>query len=394
MSFFKNRIHLISAVCVSMVLFLTVSTAISSFAKTHPNVKAASFYAEALGAEKDYYIYLPPGYEEKTDSEYPSVYLLHGYDFARNNPDLKDAMAREEQHHWIAQEQVPEVADCLFTTQDYGALLACLAGNDVEFPEAIADDMRDEYPVCPLPLPPMIIVMPDGDSSFYVNRLDGKKTWPPLDGPEFVNGIRKGATGQYETYIYRDLVDHIDSTYRTIDSSKYRGIGGFSMGGIGSMNILLGHPDVFCSVTSLSAVFTLSDLLNDPLGQGLDKTTPEIRSVFSDNPDAENPGINVKYLKRNDPYYRLKNLKTNSVHIYYDAGSADFFSGMYNFRTFRKFQRGIEKKGLTSEPANHIIPARENNGKGMHTGRYWRSRLGVVFAFHAKSFGLLPGKDE
>lgn len=359
-----------------------------------PVVIKTTFYSEALGAEKEYYIYLPPGYEDSTSERYPTVYLLHGYNFARNNPDLEDAMAREEHHHWIVQEQTPGVADCLFTTAGYDALERCLEGNGVEHPEAVVMDMKKEYPDCPLPLPPMIIVMPDGDSSFYVNRLDGRKTWPPLDGPEFVNGIRRGATGQYETYIYRDLVGHIDSTYRTIDSSGARGIGGFSMGGIGSMNLALGHPDVFSSVTALSAVFTLTDLLNDPLAQGLDRTTPEIRSVFSDNPDDEKPDINIRYLKRNDPYYRLKNLKTKDIHIYYDAGSADFFSGMYNFRTFEKFQRGIERKGLTSEPEEHIIPARENNGKGTHTGDYWRSRLGVVFAFHAGAFGLLDAGGE
>ena len=47
----------------------------------------------------------------------------------------------------------------------------------------------------------MLVVMPAGDNSFYMDRADGKALFPPMDGPEFVDGIRQGATGKYETYI-------------------------------------------------------------------------------------------------------------------------------------------------------------------------------------------------
>lgn len=351
-----------------------------------------TFFSEALGAEKTYRISLPPGYDEDADKRYPVVYLLHGYNFVRNKEDYFEskAAAREEQNHWPVQEQAGPVSYCLFTAADCDTLHRCLAENEVEFPEAVVDALKAEYPEPPLPLPPMIVVMPDGDSSFYIDRPDGKKQEPPLDGPEFVDGIRKGATGQYETYIVRDLVAHIDETYRTVADRGHRGIGGFSMGGIGSMNLLLGNPDVFSSVTSLSAAYTLTKYFSDPISlSGMKEAAPEMIELVAENPKANVPKLNKEFMKSFDPSYRLKDLERTDVHIYYDAGDKDFFSGWRNFVSFEKFDRLLEKKGLKSYPENHIIPGTETNGKGMHNRHYWRSRIGVILAFHAKAFGLM-----
>jgi len=359
---------------------------VSALSRSAAAQELKTFHSDALGADKNYRIYLPPGYNSSED-RYPAVYLLHGYNFARNNPDK--TVSIEEENHWMEQERIQPVADCLFTTHNCDALLACLSERGVEFPEAIVKDFKDEHPDCPLPLPETIVVMPDGDSSFYLDRKDELKTWPPLDGPEFQDGVRKGATGQYETYIHRDLVNHIDSTYRTIPDRGHRGVGGFSMGGIGSMNLLLGHPDVFISASSLSAVFTLSDMMNNPFARGMDQTSPEISRLFFYTNDKGKKILDKEFLEKSDPYFRLRDLDRKDVFIYYDAGDGDFFSGMDNFRTFTKFEKGLEKKGLKSYPSKHIIPGSEINGKGMHTGKYWRSRLGVLLAFHARAFGML-----
>lgn len=53
--------------------------------------------------------------------------------------------------------------------------------------------------------------------------------------------------GQYplESVIVKDLVPHIDATYRTIASREGRGLNGFSMGGFGAAHLGLKYPDVF-----------------------------------------------------------------------------------------------------------------------------------------------------
>jgi len=81
----------------------------------------------------------------------------------------------------------------------------------------------------------MIIVVVPGD-----NRLGGSF---------YVNSP---ATGNWEDFVVQEVVGYIDNHYRTIAQSESRGISGHSMGGFGSLNIAMGHPDVFGAVYSLS----------------------------------------------------------------------------------------------------------------------------------------------
>ena len=75
----------------------------------------------------------------------------------------------------------------------------------------------------------MIAIFPDGDNSYYVE--------------------------EYEPYITRDLVEHVDAHYRTIPHRNSRGITGFSMGGLGAMHLGLKFPDVFAVVVAQAAPF-------------------------------------------------------------------------------------------------------------------------------------------
>lgn len=59
-------------------------------------------------------------------------------------------------------------------------------------------------------------------------------------------------TGSWAEAIHRDLVSHIDRTYRTIASRTSRGVAGFSMGGFGALDLAMRHSDVFGAVYALS----------------------------------------------------------------------------------------------------------------------------------------------
>jgi S-formylglutathione hydrolase FrmB len=52
-------------------------------------------------------------------------------------------------------------------------------------------------------------------------------------------------TGDFERFIYHDLVEYIDAHYRTIPNSLSRGLVGHSMGGYGASRIGMKHPDIF-----------------------------------------------------------------------------------------------------------------------------------------------------
>ena len=76
-------------------------------------------------------------------------------------------------------------------------------------------------------IPPMIIVMPNGDSSFYINSYDGKE--------------------KYEDFFIKEFMPSIEKTYRIKGEKRYRGVAGLSMGGYGSLIYALKYPDLFAA---------------------------------------------------------------------------------------------------------------------------------------------------
>jgi len=80
--------------------------------------------------------------------------------------------------------------------------------------------------------PPMIIVGVNGIAgSLYSDSKDGELP--------------------FESVIVKDLIPHIDATYRTIPDRKGRALEGFSMGGFGSLHLGLKYPEMFGAVTAL-----------------------------------------------------------------------------------------------------------------------------------------------
>jgi enterochelin esterase-like enzyme len=59
-------------------------------------------------------------------------------------------------------------------------------------------------------------------------------------------------TGDFESFIARDLVAYIDTHYRTIRNRSSRGLVGHSMGGYGAARIGMKHADVFGSLYIMS----------------------------------------------------------------------------------------------------------------------------------------------
>jgi enterochelin esterase-like enzyme len=58
---------------------------------------------------------------------------------------------------------------------------------------------------------------------------------------------------KYEDYFFKELVPAVESRYRVIADKGHRAIGGLSMGGGGSFNYGMRHPDMFSSVYAISA---------------------------------------------------------------------------------------------------------------------------------------------
>ena len=81
-------------------------------------------------------------------------------------------------------------------------------------------------------VPDFIVIVVDGDNSFFVNSPNGR----------------------FQDMVTRDLVAHVDATYRTAAKRESRGLWGVSMGGYGALRIALLEPDRFGVVVTHSAM--------------------------------------------------------------------------------------------------------------------------------------------
>ncbi|HEV2484925.1 MAG TPA: alpha/beta fold hydrolase [Terracidiphilus sp.] len=81
----------------------------------------------------------------------------------------------------------------------------------------------------------MIVVLPDSKTAYNGSMYSSSET-----------------TGDFEKFIYHDLVEYVDAHYRTIPDRRSRGLVGHSMGGYGATRIGMKHPDVFGSLYIMS----------------------------------------------------------------------------------------------------------------------------------------------
>jgi enterochelin esterase family protein len=84
-------------------------------------------------------------------------------------------------------------------------------------------------------IPEAIVVVVDGGNSFFVNA----------------------PAGRYEDLVVKDLLAHVESTYRVLRGREGRVLLGVSMGGYGALRIAFEHPEAFAAVATHSAMLLL-----------------------------------------------------------------------------------------------------------------------------------------
>ena len=200
--------------------------------------------------ERGIRIYLPPGYFESPEARYPVVYLLHGYGTDSSNSTVGSQKDIRKKYHILLRITFRKIFTRLLTFEDLDELI-----------------LRSE-------LPPFILVQPDGSlhlpNKFGVKGLNGKvgsKGSLYTDSP---------FTGKYTTYIFEDVVQYVDSRYRTICEKNGRALMGASMGGYGALLGGILYPSLFQAIVSLSPNISCLDLLEARL------VVPFNRILFSD----------------------------------------------------------------------------------------------------------------
>ena len=91
----------------------------------------------------------------------------------------------------------------------------------------------------------MIVVLPDSKTIYNGSMYSSSVT-----------------TGDFEKFVYHDVVAYIDAHYRTIPNRTSRGLVGHSMGGYGASRIGMKHPDVF------GALYIMSPCCMSPMAGG------------------------------------------------------------------------------------------------------------------------------
>lgn len=85
-------------------------------------------------------------------------------------------------------------------------------------------------------------------------------------------------TGDFETFIARDLVAYVDGHYRTIPKRSSRGLVGHSMGGYGATRIGMKHSDVFGSLYIMSPC-CLEPRPAGPVSAEVEKKLSEVKNA-------------------------------------------------------------------------------------------------------------------
>ncbi len=190
-------------------------------------------------------------------------------------------------------------------------------------------------------LPEIIMVFPNGGrSTMYQDSGDGRF--------------------MAETMMIKELIPHIDQTYRTIADRKARCIEGFSMGGRGSTNLAMKYPQMFGSLFNQSGnVYHVSESANLP------------NAYLGDDPQR---------LKDNDAFLNLtKNIdyiKAN-MRIQVACGTAD--DG--HLKTVREYHAALTAAGM---PHSYFeVEGLDHNQKTMIDGR-----RDTWFDFHIESLRL------
>lgn len=255
-----------------------------------------------LGRPVKYTIYLPADYDH-SERTYPVVYLLHGYG--------------DDHTGWLQFGEVNRYAD-----------------------KAISEGT----------IPPMIIVMPNADSSFYINSYDGKE--------------------KYEDFFIKEFMPAIEKAYRIKGQKRYRGVAGLSMGGYGTLIYSLKHPELFVAAAPLSAAVISDD---DIVSMPDDRFEPTFGPLFG-------KGLKGKDRLTKSWYDNaiLKIVETKSaddlrkVRYWIDCGDDDFLTN----------GNSLLHIALNNKRVPHEFRVRD----GAHNWTYWRTGIVDALKFIGQSF--------
>lgn len=258
--------------------------------------------SKILPYEVNYSIYLPPDYDQ-SQREYPIVYLLHGY--------------TDDDSGWVQFGEVKRLVD------------AGIASGDI---------------------PPMVIAMPDGKVTWYLNDIGGTERW--------------------EDMFVQEFIPEIENKYRIRKKKEFRGISGLSMGGFGSLRLSMAYPDLFAACAAYSSAVWTAEEFKNMNGNAYEQ---RFGKIFGSGLKGD-ARINDHW-KANSvlDMVRTRNLdELKRVRYYFDCGDDDFLA--------------IGNSTLHIEMTKRGLPHQYRVRDGSHSWSFWRTSLPIGLKFIGESF--------
>lgn len=285
-----------------VLLFFVLLISTSTFAQQGVIRESLKVKSKLLGKEVKYNIYLPADYD-KTNRNYPVLYLLHGYS--------------DDETGWTQFGQAQEIADKTINSGD---------------------------------APPMIIVMPDAEVTWYMNTYDNKR--------------------RYEEFFTDEFIPHIDASYRTRAKKEFRAVAGLSMGGFGTLLYATKHPELFASASALSAAVRTDE---EMIAMPDERWESRYATIYGPNLKGKAPLTDFYYKNSILKIIETANPeKLKTVRYYIDCGDDDAL-----VKGNMVLHASLMDKGIP-----HEFRVRD----GAHTWTYWRTALPEVSKFTGQSF--------
>lgn len=182
----------------------------------------------------------------------------------------------------------------------------------------------------------LILVMPEGDESYYTNS-------------------REHPQDRYEDYIVSDLIADVEMRFPATSGRQNRAIAGVSMGGFGAVKLALKHPDLFAFAGGLSSAI---DVPSRPFSIHRIAQWRHYQSIFGD--------WGTITRRQNDPFVLARSADpTKTPYFFLTCGDRE---GLQSPN--RSFAKLLQERAFKYE--FQVVP-------GGHDWNQWNARLNDLF---------------
>ncbi len=175
---------------------------------------------------------------------------------------------------------------------------------------------------------PFIIVLPEGEQGYWLNHVNGGPRWGD--------------------YLVVDLINYIDASYRTLNDSNHRAIGGISMGAHGALQLGFNFPGIFGIMGAHSPAL---------------RTKAQAFDYWGDD----------EYYAGIDPVSLAQTKNLTGYRLWLDIGEED---GKWLPRV-QEFHQVLQERGV--EHSWNVWP-------GGHNEKYWTSHCQDYLNFYNRAF--------